>query len=66
MNYVPVSAGTVSNVSTENVDNGEPKTDDAAKKQDEDAKKQDEDGLNDENAEQERFADDSSSKDVNA
>ncbi|GJR86978.1 putative ribonuclease H-like domain-containing protein [Tanacetum coccineum] len=84
MNYVPVSAGTVSNVSagtleenrqecivmpiwkdssyfdspTKNVDNGEPKTTD-------DAQKQVEDGLNDENAEQERFADDSSSKDVN-
>ncbi|GJX02275.1 hypothetical protein Tco_0186188 [Tanacetum coccineum] len=42
-----------------NVDNGEPKTAD-------DAQKQVEDGLNDENAEQERFADDSSSKDVNA
>ncbi|GJU03096.1 hypothetical protein Tco_1113434 [Tanacetum coccineum] len=85
MNYVPVSAGTVSNVSagtseensqecivmpiwkdtsyfdspTENVDNGEPKTAD-------DAQKQDEDGLNNENAEQERFSNDSSSKDVNA
>ncbi|GJU75950.1 putative ribonuclease H-like domain-containing protein [Tanacetum coccineum] len=85
MNYVPVSAGTVSNISagtsevnsqecivmpiwkdtsyfdspTENVDNGEPKTAD-------DAQKQDEDGLNNENAEQERFSDDSSSKDVNA
>ncbi|GJR40362.1 putative ribonuclease H-like domain-containing protein [Tanacetum coccineum] len=84
MNYVPVSAGTVSNVSagtseensqdcivmpiwkdssyfdspTENVDNGEPKTAD-------DAQKQDEDGLNNENDEQERFANDSSSKDVN-
>ncbi|GJX87290.1 putative ribonuclease H-like domain-containing protein [Tanacetum coccineum] len=85
MNYVPVSAGTVSNISagtseensqecivmpiwkdtsyfdspTKNVDNGEPKTTD-------DAQKQDEDGLNNENAEQERFSDDSSSKDVNA
>ncbi|GJU92124.1 uncharacterized mitochondrial protein-like protein [Tanacetum coccineum] len=39
--------------------NGEPKTAD-------DAKKQVEDGLNNENAKQERFADDSSSKDVNA
>ncbi|GJQ89357.1 putative ribonuclease H-like domain-containing protein [Tanacetum coccineum] len=57
MNYVPVSAGTVSNVS--NVDNGEPKTAD-------NAQKQVEDGLNNENVEQERFADDSSSKDVNA
>ncbi|GKE45698.1 putative ribonuclease H-like domain-containing protein, partial [Tanacetum coccineum] len=44
---------------TKNVDNGEPKTVD-------DAQKQVEDGLNNENAEQERFADDSSSKDVNA
>ncbi|GJS72562.1 putative ribonuclease H-like domain-containing protein [Tanacetum coccineum] len=85
MNYVPVSVGTVSNVSTcisegnsqecivmpiwkdtsyfdsptENVDNGEPKTAD-------DAQKQDEDGLNNENNEQEWFANDSSSKDVNA
>ncbi|GJY58629.1 hypothetical protein Tco_0458521 [Tanacetum coccineum] len=42
----------------ENVDNGEPKTAD-------DAQKKDEDGLNNENAEQERFSDDSSSKDVN-
>ncbi|GKF81380.1 hypothetical protein Tco_0239982, partial [Tanacetum coccineum] len=41
MNYVPVTAGTVSNV-----DNGEPKTAD--------------------DAQQERFEDDSSSKDVNA
>ncbi|GJV35225.1 putative ribonuclease H-like domain-containing protein [Tanacetum coccineum] len=85
MNYVPVSAGTVSNISagtsevnsqecivmpiwkdpsyfdspTENVENGEPKTAD-------DTQKQDEDGLNNENAEQERFSVDSSSKDVNA
>ncbi|GJW51815.1 putative ribonuclease H-like domain-containing protein [Tanacetum coccineum] len=44
---------------TKNVDNGEPKTAD-------DAQKQVEDGLNNENVEQERFADDSSSKDVNA
>ncbi|GJU14942.1 putative ribonuclease H-like domain-containing protein [Tanacetum coccineum] len=44
---------------TKDVDNGEPKTDD-------DAQKQVEDGPNNENAEQERFADDSSSKDVNA
>ncbi|GKC03791.1 putative ribonuclease H-like domain-containing protein, partial [Tanacetum coccineum] len=43
---------------TKNVDNGEPKTAD-------DAQKYVEDGLNNENAEQERFADDSSSKDVN-
>ncbi|GJS20834.1 hypothetical protein Tco_0449466 [Tanacetum coccineum] len=85
MNYVPVTAGIVSNDSagtseensqdcivmpiwkdtsyfdspTKNVDNGEPKTAD-------DAQKQVEDGLNNKNAEQERFADDSSSKDVNA
>ncbi|GKA61773.1 putative ribonuclease H-like domain-containing protein [Tanacetum coccineum] len=44
---------------TKNVDNGEPKTAD-------DAQKQDEDVLINENAEQERFSDDSSSKDVNA
>ncbi|GKF69974.1 hypothetical protein Tco_0203031, partial [Tanacetum coccineum] len=43
----------------ENVDNGEPKIVD-------DAQKQDEDGLNNENDQQERFANDSSSKDVNA
>ncbi|GJR57860.1 putative ribonuclease H-like domain-containing protein [Tanacetum coccineum] len=42
---------------TENVDNGEPKTAD-------DAQKQDENGLNNKNDEQERFANDSSSKDV--
>ncbi|GJT97672.1 putative ribonuclease H-like domain-containing protein [Tanacetum coccineum] len=84
MNYVPVSAGTVSNISagtsevnsqecivmpiwkdpsyfdspTENVENGEPKTAD-------DTQKQDEDGLNNENAEQERFLVNSSSKDIN-
>ncbi|GKB44545.1 putative ribonuclease H-like domain-containing protein [Tanacetum coccineum] len=83
MNYVPVTAGTVSNDSagtseensqdcivmpiwkdtsyfdspTKNVDNGEPKTAN-------DAQKQVEDGLNNENTEQERFTDDSSSKDV--
>ncbi|GJR65437.1 retrovirus-related pol polyprotein from transposon TNT 1-94, partial [Tanacetum coccineum] len=44
---------------TKDVDNGEPKTTD-------DAQKQVEDGPNNENAEQERFTDDSSSKDVNA
>ncbi|GKD44222.1 putative ribonuclease H-like domain-containing protein [Tanacetum coccineum] len=44
---------------TKDVDNGEPKTAD-------DAQKQVEDGLNNENAKQERFADDSSTKDVNA
>ncbi|GKC58575.1 hypothetical protein Tco_1086173, partial [Tanacetum coccineum] len=85
MNYVPVTAGTVSNDSvgtseensqdsivmpiwkdtsyfdspTKDVDNGEPKTAD-------DAQKQVEDGLNNENAEQERFTDDNSTKDVNA
>ncbi|GKB62127.1 hypothetical protein Tco_0918313, partial [Tanacetum coccineum] len=47
-----------SNVSIENVDKGEPKPAD-------DAQKQDEDGLNNENDEQERLANDSSSKDVN-
>ncbi|GJW26421.1 putative ribonuclease H-like domain-containing protein [Tanacetum coccineum] len=44
---------------TKDVENGEPKTAD-------DAQKQVEDGPNNENAEQERFADDSSTKDVNA
>ncbi|GJU87408.1 putative ribonuclease H-like domain-containing protein [Tanacetum coccineum] len=44
---------------TKDVNNGEPKTAD-------DAQKQVEDGLNNENAEQEMFADDSSTKDVNA
>ncbi|GJT63999.1 putative ribonuclease H-like domain-containing protein [Tanacetum coccineum] len=84
MNYVPVTAGTISNDSagtseensqdcivmpiwkdtsyfdspTKDVDNGKPKTVD-------DAQKQVEDGLNNENAEQERFTDDSSTKDVN-
>ncbi|GJS61807.1 hypothetical protein Tco_0656591 [Tanacetum coccineum] len=43
---------------TKDVDNGEPKTIN-------DAQKQVEDGPNNENAEQERFADDSSAKDVN-
>ncbi|GJV61350.1 putative ribonuclease H-like domain-containing protein [Tanacetum coccineum] len=85
MNYVPVTAGTVSNDSagtseensqdcivmpiwkdtsyfnspTKDVDNDEPKTAD-------DAQKQVKDGLNNENAEQESIADDSSTKDVNA
>ncbi|GJV53706.1 putative ribonuclease H-like domain-containing protein [Tanacetum coccineum] len=85
MNYVPVTAGTISNDSagtseensqdcimmpickdtsyfdspTKNVDNGKPKTTN-------DAQKQVKDGLNNENAEQGRFLDDSSSKDVNA
>ncbi|GJY46978.1 putative ribonuclease H-like domain-containing protein [Tanacetum coccineum] len=44
---------------TKDVDNGEPKTAD-------DAQKQVEDSLNNENTEQERFVDDSSTKDVNA
>ncbi|GJU84202.1 putative ribonuclease H-like domain-containing protein [Tanacetum coccineum] len=44
---------------TKDVDNGEPKTAD-------DAQKQVEDALNNENTKQERFADDSSTKDVNA
>ncbi|GKF78662.1 putative ribonuclease H-like domain-containing protein, partial [Tanacetum coccineum] len=44
---------------TKNVDNGEPKIAD-------DAQKQVEDGLINENVKEERFADDSSSKDVNA
>ncbi|GJX48190.1 putative ribonuclease H-like domain-containing protein [Tanacetum coccineum] len=44
---------------TKDVDNGEPKTAD-------DAQKHVEYGLNNENAKQERFADDSSTKDVNA
>ncbi|GKF22886.1 putative ribonuclease H-like domain-containing protein [Tanacetum coccineum] len=60
MNYVPVTADTsYLDSPTKNVDNGEPKTAD-------DAQKLVEDGLNNENAKQERFADDSSSKDVNA
>ncbi|GJV89906.1 hypothetical protein Tco_1533844 [Tanacetum coccineum] len=84
MNYVPVTAGTISNdfagtseensqdcivmpiwkdtsyfdSPTKDVNNGEPKTAD-------DAKKQVEDGLNNKNAKQERFADDSSTKDTN-
>ncbi|GKC04056.1 hypothetical protein Tco_0995666 [Tanacetum coccineum] len=44
---------------TKDVDNGKPKTAD-------DAQKQVEDGPNNENAEQDKFADDSSTKDVNA
>ncbi|GJW88759.1 putative ribonuclease H-like domain-containing protein [Tanacetum coccineum] len=93
MNYVPVTAGTISNESagtqgelnagtseeisqdcivmpiwkdtsyfdspTKDVDNGEPKTAD-------DAQKQVEDGPDNENAEQDKFEDDSSTKDVNA
>ncbi|GKB30644.1 putative ribonuclease H-like domain-containing protein [Tanacetum coccineum] len=60
MNYVPVTVDTsYFDSPTKNVDNGEPKTAD-------DAQKPVEDGLNNENAKQERFADDSNSKDVNA
>ncbi|GJR71214.1 putative ribonuclease H-like domain-containing protein [Tanacetum coccineum] len=60
INYVPVTRDTsYLDLPIKNVDNGEPKTAD-------DAQKQVEDGLNNENAEQERFADDSSTKDVNA
>ncbi|GKF46927.1 hypothetical protein Tco_0136729, partial [Tanacetum coccineum] len=59
INYVPVSVDSLYFDSpTKNVDNGEPKTAD-------DAQKQVEDGLNDKNSKQERFADVSSSKDVN-
>ncbi|GJY78622.1 hypothetical protein Tco_0484423 [Tanacetum coccineum] len=53
MNYVPVSADTVSNIS---VGTSEVNSQECI----------DEDGLNNENTEQERFSDDSSSKDVNA
>ncbi|GJU66806.1 putative ribonuclease H-like domain-containing protein [Tanacetum coccineum] len=60
MNYVPVTADTsYFDSPTKDVDYGEPKTTD-------DAQKQVEDGPNNENAKQERFADDSSTKDVNA
>ncbi|GJX64406.1 putative ribonuclease H-like domain-containing protein [Tanacetum coccineum] len=60
MNYVPVTADTsYFDSPIKNVDNGEPKTAD-------DAQNQVEDGPNNENVEQERFADDSSTKDVNA
>ncbi|GKF31855.1 hypothetical protein Tco_0101653, partial [Tanacetum coccineum] len=85
MNYIPVTAGTVSNDSagtskensqdyivmpiwkdtsyfdspTKDVDNGEPKAAD-------DAQKQVKDSPNNENAKQERFVHDSSTKDVNA
>ncbi|GJR08240.1 putative ribonuclease H-like domain-containing protein [Tanacetum coccineum] len=85
MNYVPVTAGTISNDSagtseensqdcivmpiwkdtlyfhspSKDVDNGELKTVD-------NAQKQVEDGPNNENDEQEKFQDDSSTKDVNA
>ncbi|GJR00959.1 ribonuclease H-like domain-containing protein [Tanacetum coccineum] len=60
MNYVPVTEYTsYFDSPTKDVDNGEPKTTD-------DAQKQVEDGLNNENVEQDKFADDSSTKDVNA
>ncbi|GJU77216.1 putative ribonuclease H-like domain-containing protein [Tanacetum coccineum] len=60
MNYVPVTADTsYFDSPTKDVDNGEPKTSD-------DAQKQVKDGLNNENAKQERFVDDSNTKDVNA
>ncbi|GJS56981.1 putative ribonuclease H-like domain-containing protein [Tanacetum coccineum] len=85
MNYVPVTAGTISNDSvgaseeisqdcimmpiwkdtsyfdspTKDVENGEPKTAN-------DAQKQVKDSLNNENAKQDKFEDDSSTKDVNA
>ncbi|GKF26163.1 hypothetical protein Tco_0082057, partial [Tanacetum coccineum] len=60
MNFVPVTADTsYFDSPTKNVNNGEPKTAD-------DAQKQVDDGLNIKNAKQERFADDSRSKDVNA
>ncbi|GJS18536.1 putative ribonuclease H-like domain-containing protein [Tanacetum coccineum] len=68
MNYVPVTAGTIStesadasyfDSSTKDVDNGEPKTT-------ADAQKQVEDGPDNENAKQDKFEDDSSTKDVNA
>ncbi|GJW70319.1 putative ribonuclease H-like domain-containing protein [Tanacetum coccineum] len=71
MNYVPVTAGIISNESgdtqdasyfdspTKDVDNGEPKT--VA-----DAQKQVEDGPDNENVEQDKFEDDSNTKDVNA
>ncbi|GKD42653.1 putative ribonuclease H-like domain-containing protein [Tanacetum coccineum] len=67
MNYVPVTAGTISNESADasyfdspsKDDNGEPKsaTDD---------QKQDGDGPNNENVEKDKFEDDSSTKEVNA
>ncbi|GJU16871.1 putative ribonuclease H-like domain-containing protein [Tanacetum coccineum] len=68
MNYVPVTTDTISTESadasyfdlpTKDVDNGEPKI--AT-----DGQKQDEDGPDNENAEQDKFEDDSSTKDVNA
>ncbi|GJR66308.1 putative ribonuclease H-like domain-containing protein [Tanacetum coccineum] len=68
MNYVPVTAGTISNESvdasyfdspTKDVVNGEPKTVD-------DAQKQVEDDPDNENDDQDKFEDDSSTKDVNA
>ncbi|GJT07729.1 putative ribonuclease H-like domain-containing protein [Tanacetum coccineum] len=60
MNYVPVTADTsYFDSPTMDVDNGEPKIAD-------DPQKQVEDSPNNENAKQERFSDDSSTKDVNA
>ncbi|GKF14958.1 hypothetical protein Tco_0056420 [Tanacetum coccineum] len=77
INYVPVTAGKSEEISqdcivmpiwkdtsyfdspTKDVDNGEPKTAD-------DAQKQVKDGPNNENAKQDKFEDDSSTKDVNA
>ncbi|GJX24978.1 retrovirus-related pol polyprotein from transposon TNT 1-94 [Tanacetum coccineum] len=60
MNYVPVTADTsYFDSPTKDVENDEPKTAN-------DAQKQVEDGPNNENAKQERFIDDSSTKDVNA
>ncbi|GJY13871.1 ribonuclease H-like domain-containing protein [Tanacetum coccineum] len=60
MNYVPVTADTsYFDSSTKDVENGEPKTAD-------DAQKQVEDSPNNENAEQDKFKDDSSTKDLNA
>ncbi|GJS13726.1 putative ribonuclease H-like domain-containing protein [Tanacetum coccineum] len=68
MNYVLVTAGIISTESadasyfdspTKDVDNGEPKIT-------VDAQKQDEDGPDNENVEQDKFEDDSSTKDVNA
>ncbi|GKF23482.1 hypothetical protein Tco_0075804 [Tanacetum coccineum] len=54
MNYIPVTADiSYFDSPTKDVDNGEPKTVD-------DAQKQVEDGPNNENAEQDKFADDSS------
>ncbi|GJW60979.1 hypothetical protein Tco_0110314 [Tanacetum coccineum] len=56
---LPVTARLQFLMTLQDVDNGEPKTAD-------DAQKKVKDGLNNENVEQERFADDISTKDVNA